>query len=256
MAPVLPNGTAILDVGWAPAGVILTTAGSSFSASGGSATGSGIGWAANGSDQGSGSATAIANAGNSRTQSNTAADGSRSVTGFTSTGITFSSLGSAVAGIFIGGTDITCTSGSFTSLTATGQQTIDLGIPAVRMVYLAGVGTVHLSSPDTSRAEWCIGGYDGVQAFSHWAAESGVGNPPNGARFLSSQKILQFGTPATLSSAITCSAEVVSLDGADLTINWSLNDGVAKEILWFAVGSPTPDIIIPDLVGCTSTLPN
>ncbi len=254
IAPVIGNGTTVLTVGWPPAGALFTNPGQSFTASGGSACGVSVGWAARDSGQGSGGAVCLYNAGNSRNQSNTLGYDPLSI-GFSATGLTFSGLGFTSTAILFGGTDVACASGSVLSPTGLGLQVIDLEVPT-QLVYLSSVGAPHLSVPDTSRAEFCLGGSDGVRVFSHWAAESGVGNPPNGARFLSNQTILQFGDPATLASAITARAEFVSLIGTQLTINWTLNDGVARELLWFAVGTPnhTPDIPTVNPI-CLAPLP-
>lgn len=255
MEAVLGNGTTVLDVGFPPVGVIFTNPGLGTSASGGSAVGGAIAWAAKNSNQGTSLAVATPSA-NSRFQTPTEAEYPRTVIGFTSTGITFDANGYRGAAIFIGGDEIQDAAGDFLTNTGLGLQTIDLTIPAY-MVYLSSVGAVPLAVPDTTVMEWCLGGTNGTQQFSHWCAESEVSPNVNGARFLSNQAILQFGTPDGLASAITARAEFVSLIGTQLTINWTLNDGVAREVLWFAWGRPstTPDIPTTNPI-CLAPLPN
>ncbi len=153
--------------------------------------------------------------------------------------------GTNVSMIAFGGVPTVCTAGVITQPLGVGIQTFNVDCD-VRWLKIGSVGNVSDSGLVTDMAQYAIGWTDGTRQASFWTGEtvSGNGTPLTGARYLSDETILRFGTPDASSTTFDAVAEFVSMttDGT-VTIDWTVNDGEPREIVWFALGteaSPPP----------------
>lgn len=141
-------------------------------------------------------------------------------------------------GIFFCGPDIRTTAGKFTSRTTTGTQVIDVDLDARWIMFLStGPASPTSSSP---LAEMTHGWAAGSSQVGFWGGEKRVGNvqPLFGWRNLDTASVLRFADPNYTSTVYSAVAEVVSIatDGL-VTLNWTANDAVEREIYWFAIGT-------------------
>ena len=84
----------------------------------------------------------------------------------------------------------------------------------------------------------CSGWYDGRTNAGFWAGEKTNGNTGTGfgARYLSNNSILRFGSPNGASTVFNSSAVVSHMSpSGPVTLNWTGTLG-SSQILWFAVG--------------------
>ncbi len=149
------------------------------------------------------------------------------------------------------GDNLRTAGGSFTQpLTASSQQ-IDLTINAKAVLFFA-TGYAASSATQAPVGQFSMGWVSGNAAptqVGFWAGEKTNGNTGTGfgARYLSDSTVLRFGTPNGLSTTFTNAADVTNISASlgTLDLNWSVVDGTAREILWFAIGEeitapPTP----------------
>lgn len=239
-----------------------------LSSSHGAATGVGggglaVGWDAKNSGRGVAGVWVKQNAGNARVQLAdrcfTAFDGvgvleggSPAVTTWTDTGyeITGAGVGYQFGGVRVGfcGAAIQTAAGVVSQPGSPGDQAIAIGfVPSV--VWLISDGTVLGSAPDTVQGQLALGTVVPGAQTGIWAGETASGVVPAlGARYLSDQSVLRFGSANAGSTVFGAEASATLLDDV-LTLHWASVDGIPKSIQWFAVGGAPP---IPPLTpGCT-----
>lgn len=161
--------------------------------------------------------------------------------------LSYTTTGSNIGGrdeLAFCGSGIKTAGGSFIQQATVGNQTVTTGINA-KWLMLATVGNTSSLVADASRCEWSLGWTDQTRQGVYWTGEtvSGNGTPLTGVRFVSDSSIIRCAVPDTLSTVFLAVAELVEVDSTgSFTINWTTNDGVAREILWFGVGEQADEL--------------
>lgn len=159
-----------------------------------------------------------------------------SVDSWQSDGLTLSSSpGTGFAMAAFGG--CSAASGATTQPVATGTQTIATGIKA-RLFLVLSYGYTAGTSVRTDESAISWGMADGTRQAGYWTSEDASGSPLHGARYLSNADVLLFAIPNAGSSTIHSRAQVTDMDPltGDVTLNWSVVDGTARQFLWLAIG--------------------
>lgn len=212
-----------------------------LAAAGGTSTGAGgdifpIGWNLPNGVKGY-SGASIFSASNSRIQLSNSYDGGHFVTSWGASSITVNATTTPNAMIF-GGDLIRAAAGVLTQPVAAGNQTLNTGI-STKFIMFVSVGAVSSSSAGTT-AESCWGWTNGTNQSSFWFGETANAQPLKGASWLSSNTLLRFASAGAngASTVFDSIASITNLESwGETTINWSLCDGVQREILWFALGT-------------------
>jgi hypothetical protein len=129
----------------------------------------------------------------------------------------------------------------------TGAMTISTGIKP-RLILFASTGSQNSATVRSTLGQLCIGAFDDTSHGCFWTAEDQVGNGAiQGSANSPSASVLAFcDNPNLGSSAFTARVAATNIDTTtgDVTLNVTLADGVARDILWFAIGEllspPTP----------------
>ena len=141
-------------------------------------------------------------------------------------------------GFVVGGTNIITASGTFIQQAAAGSQVINAGVHAMAL-FLVSVGSVPSTALQNS-CEFCLGWSNGLNQSSFWLGETSLAVPILGANFLTASSLLRFASAGAnaASTVFTTIGKLgeINRDGT-FTINWTLNDGIGREILWFAIGA-------------------
>lgn len=167
-------------------------------------------------------------------------------------GFTISGVGTSLNaqfGAMFCGADILTAAGTVTQPLTTGAQVFSTGINAKWIIFASGGPSD--SSITTPAYQTVRGWSDGVNQGGYWGSESAGGSGPYvGARYLSTNRVLQWGTANGTSTVFDTVARLTALtsDGtAELT--WDTVDGSSREVLWFAVGEaavPAPPVPVPE----------
>lgn len=237
----------------APLGMISLST-NAFSNSGGVTTGSGggqfgVAWDTKDSGRGVSLHYARTNAGNSRYQSasyshatidyaSTTVTDTSTVATWGASSFTTGSKGIGPVAVF-SGTNARVAAGSFTQPLVNGTQVVNLGIYAAAVVF-SSVGIATAAVSDLTAATQTIGWGTSSASTCMWNGESGsTGGTMTGTRKLSTGMVLQFATPNGSSTTFHSQATITDIDsGGNITLDWTNVDGVAREILYFAVGGP------------------
>ena len=235
----------------APIGMLCLDT-NAFSNSGGVTTGSGggnfgIAWDTKDSGCGISLNYMRTNAGNSRYQSadyskatidyaSTTVTGTSTISAWGGSSFTTGSVGIGAVSVF-SGTNVRVAAGSFTQPLSDGPQTINLGIDAAAII-LSSVGAASNASTDLAMSTHTIGWGTPLASTCMWNGESGSsGTTMTGTRYLKTGAILQFATPNGASTTFHSTATITAMDSTgNITLEWSGVDGVAREIIWFAIG--------------------
>lgn len=173
------------------------------------------------------------------------------------TSYTVANGGTSIGGFFgvaFCGAEVVTAAGTLTQPLATGDQVFSTGINA-KWIILAWGGPSD-NTIDTPTFQSVRGWSDGVNQVGFWTGESALTfGPFVGARYLSTSRALQWGTPNGLSTTFDTVARVTALTSAgSATLTWDAVDGSARQILWFAVGEaavPVPPEPVPQTVSLT-----
>jgi hypothetical protein len=152
------------------------------------------------------------------------------------------SISSPTAGLALGG--IQAAAGSLTQPASAGLQEIVTGLDN-QIVFLASVGGVTDTGVQASPAMWSVGMIDGTRQGGYWMGEGLVGDGTlTGARYLSTTDVLRFATPNAGSTTFTAIAQSAgfSVPSRSFSLNWTVVDGVAREVIWLALGDEPPPI--------------
>ncbi len=154
------------------------------------------------------------------------------------TSVTYANGAGSVAPLVICGDLVATAGGQFTQAATTGDQVIDLGLRA-KLIWFFSIGQAAATTVHATPGQYAEGWGTALAQVSYWGGENTNGNvgPQTGARLMSASTVLRFGVPAAGSTTFTAVASLVDV-GTDetATINWSVNDGVGRQILWFAIG--------------------
>lgn len=171
-------------------------------------------------------------------------DGLVSAWGPSSYTVTGGAGAAGVTTIAFCGANIVTAAGSFTQTADIGGQIFSTGIHPKWIMLLAYGGEAQ-TGVDSTYATVSHGWSDGTHQTGFWTGEALASdtNPLLGARYLSDTSVLRFGAPNGAATTFTAVASVVEIAPNGLvTLNWTVNDGVPRQILWFAVG----EAAIPD----------
>ncbi len=137
-----------------------------------------------------------------------------------------------------------------------GTQIFDTGI-AAKVILFFSVGQVEATTVYSTSGQQVTGWATPTSQVGFWAGEREVGNtsPSYGARYLSNASVLRFGTPNGSSTTFhsVASVDSISQTTGQVALTWTSVDGVAREILWFAIGEaalipPTPSYTTRTLI--------
>lgn len=155
----------------------------------------------------------------------------------------------------VGGAGVQVWGGQIAQPGSAGNQRVAVGFYP-RWILVVSYGAADAGGTLlTDQAELGVGWSDGIHQGGFWCAESGVsGVTVNGARFITAGSLLRFcTTPNAGSTTFSAIANLAGVDDTGFTLNWSLVDGVARQILVFVIGQVlTPPIVNP---GCLVALP-
>ncbi len=147
-----------------------------------------------------------------------------------------------VAAMAVCGEEIQTAGGVFDQPIVTGDQVIDLGIIA-KVIWFFSVGQVAATTVYSSPGQFARGCATALSQSGYWGGEATNGNsgPQTGARYLSNNSVLRFGTPAAGSTSFVAVAALTDV-GTDTTatLHWSSVDSTARQIIWFAIGDSEP----------------
>lgn len=142
--------------------------------------------------------------------------------------------------VLVTGDSVVAASGKFVQPSSTGHQTITTGINAA-WVCVASVGLPTSTSVDTTWSEMAVGWTNGTSQMHYWGGEKALTLPLLGANIVSDTHLLRFADatgPNGSSTAFGAYCSIVEIDSTgSFTVNWSLVDGVDREIIWFALGT-------------------
>ncbi len=146
--------------------------------------------------------------------------------------------------VFCGDT-LRAAQGAFLQQDATGVQVIDVGLDT-KWIMFVSAGNEASSTLQSPNCQIVTGWAAETRQTGFWSGEStpgGFTSPLAGARFLASATTLRFAVANANSTTFTAIAAVTDMDGdaGTVTINWSVNDSVSRQILWFALG----EVIVP-----------
>jgi hypothetical protein len=233
-------------------GGIASSAGAANGTNGAGGVALGIGWDTQAGGRGTATQFVINQGGNTRQQVTTACDiqsGAAAVTAWGASSYTVTGVSGSAGTLHaaFSGSGIKADAGAITQPLVPGNQTITTTIPAPRLVFLLSYGAPADPNQKTDAALTSLGFADRTRQCDFWVGENGTDPDVFGARIVSTNHILRFGTPAGASTTFTSLASFVSMaDGGAITINWSAVDGTARQILWFALGdSDTTPVVIP-----------
>ncbi len=162
------------------------------------------------------------------------------------TSFTIANGGTVGKPMAISGETVRCVGGTTIQPVTASSVQIDLGI-AAKWIGFFGTGYAVSSSTQSPVGQFAMGWATGAASptqVGFWSGETTNGNTgsSHGARYLSDSTVLRFGTPNAASTVFTNVANVTNISAADGTVdlNWSVADGTAREVLWFAIGEDIP----------------
>ncbi len=138
------------------------------------------------------------------------------------------------------GDEIVTAGGVFTQPSMTGAQTIDLGISA-KVIWFFSIGQTAATTVYSSPGQFSMGTATALSQTGYWGGDATNGNvgPQTGARVLSADSVIRFGTPAAGGTTFVARAALTALD-TTAVLDWTVVDSTARQILWFAIGEQTP----------------
>ena len=141
------------------------------------------------------------------------------------------------------GATIRCAGGALTQPASPGPQTIPVGLHA-KVILFVSIGQVAATTVSSPSGQLATGWATSLAQVGSWSGERRSGNttPIYGARYLSGNTVLRFGSPEGSATVFHSVASVTAIDPAGtVTLTWSAVDGTTREILWFAIGdAPVP----------------
>ena len=154
------------------------------------------------------------------------------------TGLGTVSDSGAVPVAFLALSDVSAKAGALNQPTSTGTQAVSgLGFTP-KVVILMSVGSVTTSGAQT-QARFSFGAGDGTTQGRSWIGSEDSVNPSQAAKGHSTSVILSAvatvnATGASNAADAECALDSLDVDG--FTLDWTVADATAREVLWLALG--------------------